>query len=148
MKNILLQISDPLLFTIWVIIAAVIMALILFLAVLLVVSKEKALNKKILIIILAIIVVLIIPFIRQVVILLLTATGDLLAAIRNGIDGAGNNYLLSLVPIIGFIILLILVKYLLDIPWDKSAGVALITLIILYVIYSVVPELYLFLEVG
>ena len=124
------------------------MALILFLAVFLVASKEKALDKKFLIIILAIIVVVIIPFIRQVVILLLTATGDLLTAIRNAIDGGGFNYLLSLVPIIGFIILLLLVKYLLDIPWDKAAGVALITLIILYIIYSVIPELYLFLEIG
>jgi hypothetical protein len=142
------QIDNPLLFTIWVIIAALIMTLILFLVVYLIVSKEKALSKKVLIIVLAIITVLLLPFIRNVVILLLTAVGDILAMIRNAVDGGGQNYLLTLVPIIGFIVLVILTKYLLDVPWDKAAGVSLVTLIILYVIYSIIPELYLFLEIG
>jgi len=142
------QTTDPILFTVFVIIATIIMALIIFIAVLLIESKEKVKDKKVLIIVLALIVVLVLPFIRQVVILLLTATGDLIAGIRNLIDNGGTNYLLNLVPIVGFLVLLLLTKYLLDTPWDKAVGISLLTLICLYIIYSVIPELYLFLQIG
>ena len=140
--------TDPLIITLYVITATFIVAIIIALAVILIESKIKAKNKIILIVVLALIVVLILPFIRSVVILMLTAIGDLLAGLRNLIDGGGQNYLLSLVPIIGFISLLVLTKYLLDVQWDKAAGISLVTLITLYIIYSFLPELYLFLQIG
>ncbi|MHA1782507.1 MAG: hypothetical protein ACTSUL_03670, partial [Promethearchaeota archaeon] len=66
--------------------------------------------------------------------------GQLLALIR--FDGGGNpGALLALVPIIGFLIVLVLTKYLIDLPWDNSVWISLFTLFILYILFTVIPEL-------
>ena len=119
-----------------------------FSVILLLESKTKASDKKFLILILAFIIVLLLPVVLNAINEVLSAIGDALADMRNAIDDGGANYLTNLTPIIGFLILLVLVKFLIDLPWDNSVWVALLTLFILYVIYCLVPELYTFLGVG
>ena len=144
----LFQNPEPLFFILWLILATVIVALIIYMVVLLLESKTRASDKKFMIILLAFIVVLLLPIVLNAIGSVLGAIGDALAGIRNAIDDGGSNFLVRLVPVVGFLILLILVKFLIDIPWDKSVWVSLLILFLLYIMYSLIPELYTFLGVG
>lgn len=141
----LFQDTEPLLFVLWLIIATIIVTLIIYIVVVLLESKTKASDKKFLILLLAFIIVLLLPIILNAIGTVLSTIGDALASIRDAIDGGGQDYLSLLVPIFGFLILLVLVKFLLDIPWDNSVWISLLTLFILYIIYCLIPELYTFL---
>lgn len=140
--------AEPWIFILWLIIATVIVTLIIYLVVILLESKTKASDKKFLILLLAFVIVLLLPVILNAIDLVLGAIGDALAGIRDAIDDGGANYLTNLTPIIGFLILLVLVKFLIDLAWDKSVWVSLLTLFILYIMYSLIPELYTFLGFG
>jgi hypothetical protein len=129
--------GDPLFFVLWLILATVIVALILYIAVLLIVSKTKASDKKFLIILLAFICVLVIP-------LVLGAIGSVFGVFSN-IPWSDGNYLTLLIPIIGFLIILVLVKFLLDVAWDKALWISLLTLFVLFLLYTLIPGLASFL---
>ncbi|MFX1454197.1 MAG: hypothetical protein ACFFDB_02375 [Promethearchaeota archaeon] len=129
--------GDPLLFVLWLILATVIVALILYIAVLVIVSKTKASDKKFLIILLAFICVLVIPIV-------LGAVGAVFAVFNN-IPWSDGNYLTLLIPIIGFLIILVLAKFLLDVAWDKALWISLLTLFVLFLLYTLIPGLASFL---
>ena len=137
----LFQADDALLFILWLVLATVIVTLVLYIAVLLIVSKTRASDKKFLILLLGFICVLIIPIILQAIDSVLGAIGDV-------IDFSGQNHLPRLTPIIGFLIILILVKFLIDIAWDQAVWISLLTLFILFLLYTMIPELYNFLQFG
>ena len=137
----LFQLENTLLFILWFIVATVIVFLILFIVVLLIESKTKAKDKIILEIVLAAIIVLIIPII-------LAAINYVLGEIGNLIAFSGNNYLTNLTPIIGFLIILVLVKFFLDIAWDHAVWVSLLTLFFLFLLYTMIPQLYEWLGFG
>lgn len=137
----LFQAEATLLFILWLILATVIVTLIMYIAVLLIESKRKASDKKFLIILLAFICVLIIPII-------LGAINQVLGAIGSLIAFSGSNYLPNLTPIIGFLIILILVKFFIDISWDHAVWISLLTLFFLFLLYTMIPELYAFLGFG
>ncbi len=146
----LFQEFDTLIFIVGLILATIVVALIMYIAVRVVVSKTKASDKKFLILLLAFIGVLVIPIVVNAIMLVLTTIGDWIAAIRNAIDpGGGQNFLVNFGPIIFFLLLLVLTKFLLDVTWDHALWISLLTLFILYIIYSIVPELYdLFQQFG
>ncbi|KKN16619.1 hypothetical protein LCGC14_0974110 [marine sediment metagenome] len=144
----LFQNADPLIFIIWLILATVIVTLIIYIVVILLESKTRASDKKFVIFLLAFIIVLILPVVLNAIGMVLNAIGNALAEARNALDNGGVNHVGDLVPVIGFLILLVLVKFLIDIPWDKSVWIALLVLFILYIMYSLLPELYTFLGVG
>jgi hypothetical protein len=143
----LFQNAEPWVFIIWLIIATVIVALITYIVVLLLESKTKASDKKYMILLLALIIVLLLPVVLNAIGMVLGAIGNALASIRDIFDDGGVNFLVQLVPVIGFLILLVLVKFLIDIPWDNSVWVSLLLLFLLYVLFSLVPELYTFVGV-
>ncbi len=134
----LFQMDPTLEFVLWLILATVIVALILYIAVLLIVSKTKASDKKFLIILLAFICVLVIP-------LVLGAIGSIFG-IFSQIPWSDGNYLTLLIPIIGFLIVLVLVKFLLDVAWDHSLWISLLTLFVLFLLYTLIPGLASFLK--
>jgi len=125
--------GDPLFFILWLILATVVVALVLYIAVLLIVSKTKASDKKLLIILLAFICVLVIP-------LVLGAIGSVFG-VFNQIPWSDGNYLTLLIPIIGFLIILVLVKFLLDTAWDNALWISLLTLFVLFLLYTLIPGL-------
>ncbi|MHA1670915.1 MAG: hypothetical protein ACTSV5_10125 [Promethearchaeota archaeon] len=133
--------EETLFFVLWLIFATIVVALIIYIAVLLIASKTKASDKKFLIILLAFICVLIIPIV-------LGAVNSVLGAIGNLIAFSGSNYLTQLTPIIGFLIILILVKFFLDITWDHAVWISLTTLFFLFLLYTMIPGLYSFLGFG
>lgn len=137
----LFQLESTLLFILWLILATVLVALIIYISVLLIVSKTKASDKKFLIIVLAFLCVLIIPII-------LGAVNSVLGAIGNLLAFSGSNYLTQLTPIIGFLIILILTKFLIDLSWDQAVWISLLTLFFLFLLYTMIPELYSFLGFG
>ena len=144
----LFQMGDPLFFVLWLILATVIVFLIMYIAVLVVVSKTKAKDKWVLILILAFVAVLVLPIIVGAIMMVLNLLGGGLAALRSAIDGGGANYLANFGPIIFFLLLLALTKFLLGISWEHALWVSLLTLFILYIIYSLIPELYTFVQFG
>jgi hypothetical protein len=133
--------SDILFFVLWLILATVIIALILYIGVLVIVSKTKASDKKFLIVLVAFLCVLVLPVVLRAVNIVLGAIGDPIAAAVGS-----SNYLLLLSPIIGFLLILVLVKFLLDVAWDKSVWISLLTLFILFLLYTLLPGLASFLE--
>jgi len=137
----LFQWESTLFFILWLILATVIVALIIYISVLLIVSKTKASDKKFLIILLAFICVLILPII-------LGAINSVLGAIGNLIAFSGSNYLTQLTPVIGFLIILILTKFLIDLSWDQAVWISLLTLFFLFLLYTMIPDLYGFLGFG
>jgi hypothetical protein len=134
----LFQDTVTLFFILWLILATVVVALILFIAVLVIVSKTKASDKKFLIILLALIIVLVLPIV-------LGAINTVLSTIGNPIAFSGTNYLPYLTTIIGFLIILFIVKFLLDVAWDHSVWISLLTLFILFLLYTLIPEFAFFL---
>jgi len=144
-----INIGDPLFFVLWLILATVIVFLIMYIAVLLVVSKTKAKDKWVLILILAFVAVLVLPIIVGAIMMVLNFIGEGLATLRSAIDpGGGQNYLGNFGPIIFFLLLLALTKFLLGVSWEHALWISLLTLFILYIIYSLVPELYTFIQFG
>ena len=144
----LFQFGEPLFFILWVILATVIVFLIMYIAVRLVVSKTKASDKWVLILVLAFIAVLLIPIVVNAIMMVLNVIGNALASLRSVIDGGGQNFLGNFAPIIFFLLLLAFSKFLVDISWEHALWVSLLTLFILYIIYSLIPELYTFVQFG
>jgi len=120
----------------------------MLIAVRVVVSKTKASDKKILILLLAFVSVLLLPIIVNAIMLVLNLLGEAIASLRDLIDGGGQNFLANFAPIIFFLLLLALTKWLVDISWEHALWVSLLTLFILYIIYSLLPELYNFVGFG
>lgn len=137
----LFQWQDTLFFFLWLILATVIVTLIIYIAVILIVSKTKASDKKFLIILLAFICVLIIPIILAAIDIVLGFIGEL-------VWYSEENHLLRLTPIIGFLIILVLVKFLIDINWDHAVWISLLTLFFLFLLYTLIPGLYQYLKFG
>lgn len=141
--------SDPLLFLLWVLIGTIIVTLILYLSTMLIISTRKAKDKVVLIVIEALIVVLILPIIIGAIESALGAIGEAIAAIRNVLDDGGNaGFLPRLAIIFGFLILLAMTKFFIDTTWSSALWISILTLAVLYILFTVFPELYGFLGIG
>jgi len=126
----------------WLVIIGVIMSLIIFALVLRFESKQKALEKKYMIILSSFILVMLLPLFFGVMAFLLQILGDSLILLR--FDNGGNNFFINLVSISGLLLILVFNKYLIDISWEKSLWISLLTLTVLYLIFSLIPEFYQF----
>ena len=133
----LFQIDPPIVFILRIILAIVIFILFLILYI----AKKKTSDNFYLIIILALIFVLTLPIILNAINSVLSVTGYLIAF-------SGSEYLTLLSPIVGFIYILILIKYIIRIPWDQAVWISLLTILFLFLLYTMIPELYSFLGFG
>ena len=138
---------ETLFFILWLALATILTALILYISVYFVDSKTRASDKKWLILAVAFIAVLIIPVVVGAISMVLGAIGDLLKALRDAIDGGGANYLTLLAPIIAFLLLLIMVKFLVSESWEHALWISLITYFFLFILYCILPELYTFIQI-
>lgn len=143
----LFQFDNPL-FWLGLILGIIVVTLIMYIAVLAVVSKTKASDKKFMILLLAAIGVLVIPIVVNAIMYVLNIIGSGIAAIRTAISPSGVNFLANFGPIIFFLLLLVLTKFILDVTWEHALWISLLTLFILYIIYSLVPELYQLVPFG
>ena len=146
MNIILFQIETLLFNVLWLAIGTIILSLIVLILLIKLESKEIAFEKKYMIILASFIITLILPLFLGVISILLQTLGDLLIVLR--FDNGGNNYFIQLAPLLGLVLILMLDKYLIEITWDKSLLISLLTLFLLYVIYSLIPEFYQFVGFG
>ena len=133
----LFQLDPSLMFILRIILAIVIFILWLILYI----AKKKTSDNFYLIIILALIFVLTMPIILNAITSVLSVTGYLVAF-------SGSEYLTLLTPIIGFIYILILTKFIISIPWDQAVWISLLAILFLFLLYTMIPELYSFLGFG
>ena len=144
----LFQAEDTLFFILWLVVATIVVFLIMFLSTRVVVSRTKASDKKFMLFLLAFVAVLLLPIIVNVIMIVLNAIGEGVATLRDLLDNGGENFLTHFGPIIFFLLLLALTKWLLDVTWEHALWISLLTLFILYLIYSLIPELYWFIQFG
>ena len=142
LENMLFQIEYLLFNIMWLAIIGVIIFLIVFALVLRFESKQKALEKKYLIILSSFILVMFLPLFFGAIAFLLQILGDSFILLR--FDSGGVNFLINLVSIAGFLLILVFNKYLIDISWEKSLWISVLTLTVLYLIFSLNPEFYQF----
>jgi hypothetical protein len=76
--------------------------------------------------------------------LILGAIGSIFS-VFDGIPWSDGNYLTLLIPIIGFLIVLVLIKFFLDVAWDNALWISLLTLFVLFLLYTLIPGLAQFL---
>lgn len=141
MKKLLLQQADTVMYLIAILIGTIIVTLVLFLAVMLIESNQRAKDKILMIIIIALFTVVVLPIIMNAIGYVFSAIGDSLVSIRYAIDQNGANHMIFMVPIFGFLILLAVNKYLLDISWETALWITLIVLFVLFFMFCLLPEL-------
>ena len=138
----LFQGNSDVIFIVSLIIATILVTLFMYLAVRAIESKPKASDKKLMILLAAFLAVFLLPIIAGAIGQVLGAIGGILASIRDLFGGGGDSgRLTQLVPIIYFLMLFIVVKYLVDIKWENSVWVSLLTLFLLYILLTIIPEL-------
>ena len=142
----LFQIEVLLLNILSLVVATIILSFAIFGLLIKLISKEKALEKKYLILLSGFIAALFFSLLIRIISLLLGFAGDGLILIR--LDNGGFNYLIALTSILGLLLVMALNKYFLDISWEKSFWVSVSVVIILYIVYSIIPEYYTFTGFG
>ena len=143
----LLQLSttaDILFFILWVVVATMILGLFIWLATRWISSKTKAKDKIIMIFLLALVMVLIIPLLESVLCVALGAIDRVVGWPATQLDflGTGGGYLLGLIGIIVFLVFMLFVKLFLNETWNNSVWIALLSLFLLYLLYTLIPALY------
>ena len=133
--------DDPVLILLSVLIGTIIVTLVLYIVVRLIESEQRANDKIWMIVLIAFLTVFIVPIILSAIGLVFSQIGNLVAGIRDIIDGGGQNYLVAMVPIFGFLILLAINKFLLDISWESALWISLVLLFLLYLMFCILPEL-------
>jgi hypothetical protein len=131
--------------TVWLIISIIIATILLWLMLYLasgwVISKAYSKEKKMILLITALIAVLLLPIVSSGAGWLLNGLGGLLVDLRDLIAPSGRNYLGQLVTIIVFLVFMIILKVVASMEWKDTVWIALIGLFLLYMLYSIFPEL-------
>ncbi|MCF2139145.1 MAG: hypothetical protein K9W44_03740 [Candidatus Lokiarchaeota archaeon] len=114
----------------------------LWLSARLIISKSYAVDKKFILLIAAIILVILVPLVGSGAGFILGLLGDLFSSLRNLITpGQGRNYVVQLVPIVVFFVFMVILKFIAGMDWRDATWISFISLLLLYCLYSLVPEL-------
>ena len=103
--------------------------------------RRFANDKKLSLLLSSLIIVVVVALIVGLIGGVLEASGGAVASIRNAIDGGGANFLGGLVPIISFLLIMVVLHFLVGMDWEKTTWIALIALFLLYLLFSLLPEL-------
>lgn len=139
-----LQGLDILYFILWVILATMLLGLFIWLATRWISSKTKAKDKIVMIFLLALVMVLLIPLLEGLLSLVLGWIDGVVGwpASQLSFLGSGGGYLLALVGIIVFLVFMVFVKMFINETWSNSVWIALLSLFLLYLLYTLIPALY------
>ncbi|MBN2154800.1 MAG: hypothetical protein JW776_01990 [Candidatus Lokiarchaeota archaeon] len=141
--------QDILFFILWLVVATMLLGLFIWLATRWIASKTKAKDKIIMIFILALVTILLLPIIGGAVGYVLTWLDTIVgwpASQWPSVLGTGGNYLFTLVAVIQFLIFMVLVKFFINETWGNAVWIALISLFLLFLMYTLIPNLYSFLN--
>ncbi|GAB4305410.1 MAG: hypothetical protein Kow0069_01150 [Promethearchaeota archaeon] len=135
--------NETAMFVVALVVATLLLWLFMYLATRAIVSKPFATDKKLVLLLCAFLIVLLVPVVSGAIGTVLGAIGNLIGDAREtfGAD-LRVNYLVALVPIIAFLLILLLVKLLVSVDlWDKALWIALLALFLLYLFYTILPEI-------
>ena len=89
----------------------------------------------------ALLIVILVPLVSGVITQIVGYAGDLFAALRDLIDGGGQNYVVQLGAIISFLLFMLILKFIVGFQnWRDVLWVSLVGLFLLYCLYSAIPE--------
>ncbi len=136
--------AEILFFILWVVVATMILGLFIWLATRWISSKTKAKDKIVMIFLLALVMVLLIPLLESVLAVALGAIDSVVGwpATQLSFLGTGGGYLLALVGIVVFLVFMVFVKLFINETWSNSVWISLLSLFLLYLLYTLIPALY------
>jgi len=139
-----LQGLDILYFILWVILATMLLGLFIWIATRWISSKTKAKDKLLMIFVLALVMVLLIPLLEGLLDTVFGFIGDFVnwPARQLTFLGGAANFLGALVGIIIFLVFMVFVKMFINETWSNSVWIALLSLFLLYLLYTLIPVLY------
>ncbi len=128
---------------VFILIASILLWLMLWLATRLIVTKSFASDKKFMLLIAALLTVVLVPLVAEAIMYVLNFAGEGMRLLRNLVDpnNGGSNYIGNLAPIIAFLIFYFLLRILVRMDWKDTLWVSLIGIFLLFMLYSLVPEL-------
>lgn len=139
--------NDTVWFIVGLIIATVVLWLVMYFVSSKLVSKNFASEKKFMIFLCAFLIVLLVPIVSGAIGMVLGAIGDLIGQARQALSLTAQNYLTALVPVVAFLLILVLVRFIVGIDrWDRVVWLSLISLFLLYLFYTIIPEIPQFLD--
>lgn len=129
---------------VFILIATIFLWLMLWLATRLIVNKTFASDKKFMLLLVALLTIVLIPLLVGVIMYLLGFVGEAVVWLRNLVDpnDGGQNYVTELGAIFGFLLFYFLLHFMVRMDWRDTLWVSLIGLFLLYLLYSLVPEIY------
>ena len=136
--------ADVLFFILWVVLATMLLGLFIWLATRWISSKTKAKDKIIMIFLLALVMVLLIPLLEGLLAYVFNFIGGIVGwpASQLAFLGTPQNFLMALVGIIVFLVFMVFVKMFINETWSNSVWIALLSLFLLYLLYTLIPALY------
>jgi hypothetical protein len=107
-------------------------------------SKTKAKDKLLMIFLLALLMVLLIPLLEGLLTTVFGFIGEVVnwPARQLAFLGGSANFLGALVGIIVFLVFMVFVKMFINETWSNSVWIALLSLFLLYLLYTLIPVLY------
>ena len=136
--------TEIIIFIVMVLVATMILGLFIWLATRWISSKTKAKDKIVMIFLLALVMVLLIPLLEGLLAYIFGVIGNVIGWPATQLAFLGNpqNFLMALVGIIIFLIFMVFVKLFLNETWSNSVWIALLSLFLLYLLYTLIPALY------
>jgi len=136
--------AEILLFILWVVLATMLLGLFIWLATRWISSKTKAKDKIVMIFVLALVAVLLLPLVSGLIGTVLGWIDTVVGwpATQLHFLGDGGGYLLTLVAVIQYLIFVVLVKFFINETWNNSVWISLISLFLLFLLYTLIPALY------
>jgi len=133
--------TDTILLIVGLILATVILFLVLYIVEMYAESKTFAHDKKAATLLVAFIGVFLVPIIAGAIGYVFGAIEHLINAAQAALGAQQGHYLSALVPVFAFLLFWAFTKWILGLRWDKSCWIALIGLIILYLVWTIFPQI-------
>ena len=125
----------------YIVIATVFLWLMLWVACRWIISRDFAKSNTIALLICSLLMVILIPIVTGALVMVIGLPGELMVAIRDIFGGGGQNYVYGMAPIIAFLLFMVILKYIVGMDWKDTLWVALIGIFLLFLLYSLLPEL-------
>ncbi len=125
----------------YIIIATIFLWMMLWLAARWVISRDFAKNNVLVLLLSALLLVVLVPIVTDGIMFVLSLVGELMQDIRDIFGTPGPNYVGLLAPIISFLLFLVILKLLVGMDWKDALWVGLIGIFLLYLLYTLLPEL-------
>jgi hypothetical protein len=119
------------LYLVWLVVSIILFGLMLYLAIRWLISKSKAHDKLVMIFLCSFLCVFLVPIVAG-------AIGGLLVQV-GALFSYNPNYMGLMTPILMYLMMLVVIKYLIDVPWDRAVWISLVSIFLLLLLLTIVP---------